>query len=212
MRIPRRLPRRLSRRNLIIIAVLVGLSLYQGVTDGSITWHKTALDRVSAYINRDSASWKQATDQINDSFPDGAPAEFDLQGRVVRVFDGDTVSVLDGDKQQHKVRLYAIDSPEWDQAYGKAAKRELTRLVDGETVGIDIRDTDPYGRSVGYLWLGQTNINREMVAAGLAWWYRYHGPGEHALREAEAEARAQRTGLWADEDPMAPWDWRRARR
>ena len=209
----RRLKKRLSRRNLVLIALVVGLSVYQLATQGSITWPQALLARVDSYINRDEAGWKRASEQINDSVPaESAPRSFDIEGRVVRVFDGDTVSVLDRRNTQYKIRLFAIDSPEWDQPYGKAAKRELTQLVDGKQVGVKIADTDPYGRKVGELWLGDTKINREMVARGYAWWYQYHGPGEHDLREAEKAAQAEGRGLWAGDSPMAPWDWRRQSR
>ena len=45
-----------------------------------------------------------------------------LEGRVVGVADGDTITVLDVNRTQHKIRLQGIDAPEKDQAYGAKSK------------------------------------------------------------------------------------------
>ncbi len=137
-----------------------------------------------------------------------APA-FKLSGRVVKVNDGDTITILDAERAQHKIRLHGIDTPEYDQPYGKAAKRKLSDLVSGKGVGIDIKDIDRYGRTVGVVYINSSNINLAMVRSGYAWWYRYFARSDDALREAEEQARANELGLWADPDPVAPWDWRR---
>ena len=175
--------------------------------------------RVSAtltdYATRPDAAWRRATqtlEEIGAAREGDAVADFDLTGRVVRIADGDTISILDHNNSQFKVRLYGIDSPERDQPYGKAARKALAQLIDEEPVGVVIITTDSYDRLVGTVYHNGININVSMVANGYAWWYQYYAPHEHALQEAESRARSQGLGLWAESRPVAPWDWRRNRR
>jgi endonuclease YncB( thermonuclease family) len=69
--------------------------------------------------------------------------------------------------------------------------------------------TDRFGRTVGTVYRNNTNINREMVLLGYAWWYPRYAPYDRQLADAEQVAQAQRLGLWADANPIASWDWRR---
>jgi len=116
----------------------------------------------------------------------------------VKVIDGDTITILDANQTQHTVRLYGIDSPESGQPFGRAAKRALSDRVAREGVGIDVKDTDQYGRSVGVVYLGAININIAMVRSGYAWWYKANAPFSDELREAERQARAEGLGLWSE--------------
>ena len=140
-----------------------------------------------------------------------APA-YDLTGRVVKVTDGDTITILDANQTQHKVRLYGIDTPEYKQPYSRAATKALADLVEGEGVGVDVKDTDSYGRTVGVVYKGTVNVNLEMVKSGYAWWYKKYAPLDDDLRVAEERARTDRLGLWADPNPVPPWEWRQAAR
>ena len=49
----------------------------------------------------------------------------DFSGQVVRIADGDTITVLDANKTQHKIRLAGIDAPERKQPYGEASRKHL---------------------------------------------------------------------------------------
>lgn len=140
-----------------------------------------------------------------------APA-YDLSGRVVKVNDGDTITILDANQTQHKVRLYGIDTPEYTQPYSRAATKTLAGLVQGEGVGVDVKDTDSYGRAVGVVYKGNVNVNLRMVKSGYAWWYRKYAPLDDDLRMAEERARIDKLGLWAEPDPTPPWEWRQANR
>jgi endonuclease YncB( thermonuclease family) len=140
-----------------------------------------------------------------------APA-YDLSGRVVKVTDGDTITILDANQAQHKVRLYGIDTPEYKQPYSRAATKALAGLVEGEGVVVDVKDTDSYGRTVGVVYKGSVNVNLEMVKSGYAWWYKKYAPLDDDLRVAEERARTDRLGLWADPNPVPPWEWRQAAR
>lgn len=134
-------------------------------------------------------------------------------GRVVRVGDGDTITVLDNTNTQHKVRLAGIDSPEKAQAFGNAAKQNLSRWVFSQTVTIDTNKADRYQREVGKVMLNGVDINLEQVKAGLAWHYKKYereqsAMDRHVYAGAEDTARAKRVGLWAEPTPVPPWEFR----
>lgn len=139
-----------------------------------------------------------------------------LDGKVVRILDGDTVEVLDARKRTHRVRLAGIDAPESKQPFGAKAKRALSSLVGGKTLTVDWHKRDRYDRLVGKLMLDGADVNLALVRAGYAWWYReYAGeqsPSDRRLYEAaEKAARRDGVGLWSDPRPIAPWDWRDGR-
>jgi micrococcal nuclease len=143
-----------------------------------------------------------------------ANAAVDLTGRVVRVVDGDTVILLDGEKTQHRIRLAGIDAPESGQEFGTRAKQHLLALVGGDQVTVAWHKRDKYGRIVGKLIRDGADLNLAMVRAGFAWWYRKYAqeqvPMDQARYEqAEVKAKAENVGLWTDKAPLAPWDWRR---
>lgn len=205
-----------SITTLVVIALAYSAVEYSNT--GSVNWPRelffAARDRVAGYAGREDASWRKAAEKVEEigAAREGDSPEFDFSGRVVRVADGDTVSVLDPRGKQHKIRLFGIDSPERDQPHGTQAGKALEDLVDGKRVGVVVVEKDDYGRTVGTLYLGETNINAAQVSAGNAWWYRYHAPHERHLEAAEQGARAAGRGLWQDEHPVPPWDWRRGRR
>lgn len=171
----------------------------------------TPRSRPSAALpERDAAPASGAAGSAADTSPADEPAvEADLAGRVARVIDGDSLQVRVRGLGVIEVRLHGVDTPEWDQPYGRAARRELRRLVARQRVDLVSETTDSYGRLVATVYRGDLNVNREMVRRGYAWWYRRYAGLDFALRRAEKEARAQRRGLWRDDDPVPPWDWRR---
>ena len=140
-----------------------------------------------------------------------------LTGRIVSIADGDTVTLLDADKRQHKIRLSGIDAPERRQAFGNRSRQHLGELVFGKQVTADCPKTDRYKRALCKLQVDGVDANLAQVAAGMAWHYREYEREQSLmdrLRYAHAEGRAQeeQRGLWADRAPVAPWDFRRAKR
>jgi endonuclease YncB( thermonuclease family) len=134
----------------------------------------------------------------------------EYSARVVGVSDGDTLTVLQERSRVH-VRLYGIDAPEKAQDEGSRAKQLASSLALGEAVTVRVHDTDRYGRTVAEVVLPDgRSLNREMVAAGMAWWYRQYAPADGELARLEAEARAGRRGLWSQSNPVPPWSWRKA--
>jgi endonuclease YncB( thermonuclease family) len=136
----------------------------------------------------------------------------DFAGSVVAISDGDTIKVMH-DGRAERIRLYGVDCPEKAQPWGTRARQFTGDMVFGRTVTVRVRDTDRYGRTVGEVVLPDgRSLNRELVRAGMAWWYRQYARGDRELGRLEAQARAARRGLWSDVAPVAPWEWRRARR
>lgn len=140
-----------------------------------------------------------------------------LTGRVVGVADGDTITVLDADNIQHKIRLAGIDAPEKKQDFGNASKQSLSDMVFNKQVTIDWTKEDHYGRIVGKVSLGSADINLQQIKSGMAWFYRKY-QNELVLDDrlnylhAEEEAMSNQVGLWLHKDPIAPWDFRKINR
>ena len=148
-----------------------------------------------------------------------------FQCKVVGVTDGDTITCLTDQKEQVKVRLYQIDAPESGQAYRQKAKQALSDMIYGLTVEVENKGTDRYKRMLGILrfdaWLAEnmtakstlslskvSNVNLEMIKQGYAWYDPFTHNGNLKYKLAEQQARANKLGLWADNNPVAPWKWR----
>lgn len=134
-----------------------------------------------------------------------------LRGRVVKVADGDTITILDSANTQHKIRLQGIDAPEKGQAFGKASGKFLAGLVAGRDVKVQWAKKDRYGRILGTVYLDDRDVNLEMLKAGFAWHYKKYD-STPAYAQAESEARAAKRGLWQDKNPTQPEEFRKAKR
>jgi endonuclease YncB( thermonuclease family) len=140
-----------------------------------------------------------------------AKPHYTLTGKVVAIADGDTLTVLDDSKAQHKIRLAGIDAPEKGQAFGNRAREALGDKVFQQSVRVEVIDIDRYKREVGRIYLDERFINMEVVRDGFAWRYvQYDKPGEFTA--AEADAREHHRGLWTDPNPTSPWEWRKSKR
>jgi endonuclease YncB( thermonuclease family) len=128
-------------------------------------------------------------------------------GTVVGVADGDTVSVLNAQKQVIKVRLAEIDAPEKNQAFGQQSKQSLSDMCFKKPVIVDDRGTDKYRRTVGRIRCDGIDANLEQVRKGLAWAYRQYLT-DSSIANMEDTAKAAKIGLWVDADPMPPWTFR----
>ena len=148
-----------------------------------------------------------------------------VEGKVVKVSDGDTVQVMTGEGTKLKVRLYGIDAPETPkvnrrtgkvnkpgQPYGEEAERALAQKIVGKTVRLEIMDIDQYKRMVSRIILDGRDVNREMVREGWAWAYKQYLQSPHASEYigAEKQARLAKLGLWQQGNPQPPWEFRKA--
>ncbi len=140
-----------------------------------------------------------------------------IQGKVVGVTDGDTVTVLDNSNTMHKIRLMGIDAPEKNMPFGQQSKQNLSNLIFNKQVLIEFNKKDRYGRTVGKITFNGLDINLEQVKSGMAWHYKKYqneqvSEDRLAYANAEDEARLAKQGLWSDPSPLPPWDWRKKRK
>ena len=134
-----------------------------------------------------------------------------IWGKVIYVYDGDTLTLREGNNY-YRIRLAAIDAPEKDQPYGIEAAQLLRSLVQYKTVLASILDTDKYGRDIAYIYLDNREINSVMLEQGAAWHYAYfdHDKQRYSLHHAlEQKARQNKLGLWSQHSFIQPWVWRR---
>jgi endonuclease YncB( thermonuclease family) len=139
-----------------------------------------------------------------DGFKPGA----ELQGEVVGVSDGDTLSLLIAGNQNIRVRLAEIDAPEKSQAFGQVSRKSLSDLIYGQRITVRVNDTDKYGRTVGRAFIDGHDVNLIQVQKGLAWAYERYLT-DPMFPSAEKQARARKLGLWSDPTPTPPWLFRR---
>lgn len=138
----------------------------------------------------------------------------ELIGRIVGITDGDTLTLLDAARQQHKIRLAGIDAPESHQPFGQRSKTNLSALAFNKEVIADCTKVDKYKRLICKVAVNGIDINLEQVKAGMAWHYKQYAR-EQTLRDredyevAEFNAKIRRFGLWADKNPEPPWEWRK---
>jgi len=131
---------------------------------------------------------------------------------VLSVHDGDTIKVIDRtDGIKYTVRMARIDAPEITQEYGKEAQAYLSKLILNKDIKIQLIQGDFHGPRIdceAFL-IDGTNVNLEMVKSGNAWWYAHFDPDDNAMQSAQALAQAGALGLWAQSNPVAPWDFRK---
>ncbi len=145
------------------------------------------------------------------------PAWAELSGKVVGVADGNTITILDANKQLHKIRLAGIAAPKRGQPFGFRSKETLAKWVYDREVFVEASKTDRDGNLLGQVFVDGHDAGLEQVRAGLAWWDRAYAneqtADERELYElAEKEARKRRLRLWRDADPVPPWEWQRSNR
>lgn len=133
-----------------------------------------------------------------------------LNGEVVGVMSGDTLTIQTAKGELFKVRLAEVDAPELSQTFGKQARQFTENLVMGKTVLIQYDTVDKYHRLIGKLILPDGRIfNQELLRHGFAWHYRVHYPVNEYLRELEYRAWEKKAGLWIDPSALPPWKFRR---
>lgn len=164
---------------------------------GSLSSHRNRRPRAAGlslfcgWLALVTAAWAAAADCVRP--------------QVLRVHDGDTVS-LSCAQRTIKLRLADVDAPEIAQAYGPEARGMLQRLLTARHIQVQTRARDRYGREIGDVLVDGQSVSLRLVEQGLAWC----GPrAAAACTTRQQQARRQRAGLWQQDDPMPPWQWRR---
>ncbi len=132
----------------------------------------------------------------------------DVSGRVIHVHDGDSLTFAASDKK-FRVQLAGIDAPELEQPYGWKALRSLSHLCRGKEATLVERGKDEDGHLLASVTCEKTDASAEQVRKGLAWVFRTYLPLGSPLYELETSARLMQRGLWRDQEPVPPWEWRK---
>ena len=131
-----------------------------------------------------------------------------IEGRVVRVKDGDTIVILTSDMQQITIRVKSVDCPERRQPYGKKAKDFVIDQIAGKDVRITNTSQDRYGRTIGFVKYKDKDLSEELLKEGLAWHYIKYSKDLN-LQELENQARKNKIGLWSNPSSIEPWLYRK---
>lgn len=127
---------------------------------------------------------------------------------IIRVIDGDTVIGKSNDTEI-KIRLSEIDAPEMNQPFGLNSKECLSNLIKkNNNLQFKSNGRDGYGRSLGWLVTDDKNLNYEMIKEGCAWVYDRYVINK-TIYSFQNGARLKNLGLWKQNNPIAPWIWRR---
>ena len=136
-----------------------------------------------------------------------------LTGKVVGISDGDTITVLDATKTEHKVRLMGIDAPEKSQDFGNQSKRALSDYIYQKEVTVEYKKLDKYKRKVGKVIMDNQDVCLAMIELGMAWHYKDYEKEQSKTdrdlySQAELKAREAKIGLWQASNPIAPSEFR----
>lgn len=136
-----------------------------------------------------------------------------LSGYVIGIADGDTLTLL-VDQQPHKIRVVGIDAPERRQPFGERSKQNLAALAFNKNAIADCTKNDRYKPDLCKVMVEGQDVGLKQITDGMAWWYRKYSheqtPSDRvAYEQAEVMANRKRVGLWADEEPVPPWKWRK---
>ncbi len=139
-----------------------------------------------------------------------------IVGKIVAVSDGDTITLL-AERREIKIRVAGIDAPEKKQSFGQRAKAALSDCAYGKAASVDWKKIDRYGRTIGKVLVEGTDCGLRQIELGMAWHYKAYQKEQStddriAYAKAEIEAKEARRGLWVEDSPVAPWDFRQAGR
>lgn len=139
----------------------------------------------------------------------GGGVERTLSGKVKKVIDGDSLILQQG-KRNYEIRLWGIDCPEYGQPYGASARKMSRALLLSKNALVRVKNRDSYGRYVGVVYLGNFNVNEELVRQGVAWVYNHYcrEPICNDWNSLQEQARLEKRGLWNEKKQVAPWKWR----
>ncbi len=135
----------------------------------------------------------------------------EIQGKVIKIADGDTFTLIFENDFDVRVRLNGIDCPEKSQPFSKRAKQALSDFIFAKMVVVRYKNKDGYGRVLGDVFVDGLHINKEMLKLGLSWHYKRYSD-DVELDSLERDARQNRRGLWSEKNPIPPWEWRKGKR
>lgn len=126
---------------------------------------------------------------------------------IVGISDGDTLTAK-CPTETIKVRIAEIDAPEKKQAFGQRSKQSLSDLCFKSQAEVRPDKKDRYGRTVARVSCNGIDVSQHQTSTGMAWAYTKYLT-DQSIKAYETQARAAKRGLWADPEPVPPWDWRK---
>ncbi len=129
------------------------------------------------------------------------------------MIDGDSFVLDSAERGELRVRLHAVDAPEWTQAHAAESRRVLEELLRDRPVEVECYKTDARGREICRVYAGSMDVASVLVSRGAAWHFDRYVEEQtfderRELARNEAHARSARAGLWAAGEPMPPWECR----
>ena len=134
-----------------------------------------------------------------------------ITGKVISVTDGDTIKILDEKNKVYKIRLNDIDAPEKKQAFGNKSKENLSKYIAGENVRVEYQKLDRYKRILGTVYFKDKDINKQQIIDGYAWVYKKYSKNNEYINQ-ERISKNHKRGLWKDENPLEPWEYRKMKK
>lgn len=134
-----------------------------------------------------------------------------LEGKVISVADGDTLTILQSGKAQTRIRLAEIDAPESGQDFGRQSKQSLSQMCAGKAARVKVAGQDRYKRTIGRVFCGEYDVSAEQVRRGMAWVYTKYST-DPVLPKLQDQASSEKRGLWSHLNPVPPWQWRKGKR
>lgn len=134
-----------------------------------------------------------------------------ITGKVISVTDGDTIKILDEKNKVYKIRLNDIDAPEKKQAFGNKSKENLSKYIAGENVRVEYYKLDKYKRILGTVYFKDKDINKQQIIDGYAWVYKKYSKNNEYINQ-ERISKNHKRGLWKDEKPIEPWEYRKMKK
>lgn len=180
----------------LLIIVVVAFIAFLGSGSGYIgDFFNEVKDRIT-----ESSTEVKKPEQQTDS-------EKRLVGKVIKVADGDTMTLMDNNGTKRKVRLNGIDCPEIGQDYGDKAKQYVEKLAINKYVNVDIIGIDKYDRILGVVYIDDVNINEALLENGFAWVYKYNK--DERYNYLAEQAKAKKLNLWSNSRAINPHEWRK---
>ena len=137
--------------------------------------------------------------------------EESIVATVTKVIDGDSLKAKTKEGNEYEIQVEGIDAPELKQPHGKEATEALSKMVMGKEIKVTWTKKDNFDRLLAQIHVDNTHANQEMLRTGHAWHFKRYNQSKE-LAELEEEAKKAKRGLWATENPQAPWDFRKETR
>ena len=197
----------LHSKVLIIIFLAIGLLACESQEQTKKLTKKADSNTINSSAIEDEYGNVSAT---NGNYNTNYKTQREFAAKVIGIIDGDTIEVLENNNPV-RIRLAEIDCPESHQDFGQKAKTFTSELVFDKDVKVLVKDIDRYGRTVAEIILPDgRSLNRELISAGLAWWYQRYS-SEQSLGQLQSQAKSAKLGLWSSDNPIPPWDFRHSR-